>query len=127
EWQGEADVAFYHVAHVRQPVAELQGALDTHTKGEARVLLRVDSRGDEDVGVDHAAATPLDPAGAALLVLEPDVHLSGRLREWEVVRADTSLRVRAEQRLREVVQGALEVGHGQALVHGQPLDLVEDR
>src|SRR5262245_38076712 len=41
ECPAEPDVALDHLAHVAQPVAEHESALDTHTEGEARVDLRV--------------------------------------------------------------------------------------
>src|SRR3954452_24885794 len=42
ELQREADVALDHVVHVSDAVAEHQGALDAHAKGEAGVDVRVD-------------------------------------------------------------------------------------
>ena len=42
--------------------------------------VRVDAAGAQHVRVDHAAATPLHPAGAALLVREPHVDLGARVR-----------------------------------------------
>src|SRR5687768_7990527 len=60
EWLGEADIALDHVAHVGQAVAELQRPLEAHAEREAGVDVRVDAAGAQDVGVDHAAAAPLD-------------------------------------------------------------------
>ena len=95
----------------------------------------------EHLRVDHAAAAELDPAlggaGAAGAVRVADglaaadvadhVHLGGRLGEREEVRPQPGLHVLAEERLDHVVEGALEVGHGEALVDGEQLDLAEDR
>src|SRR5207237_5194571 len=78
KWFGEPHIALDHVAHVRDAVAELQGPLQAHAEGEARVDLRVDAAGAQDVRVNHAAAAPLNPAGPALLRREPHVHL----RRW---------------------------------------------
>src|SRR5882757_3819645 len=86
ECAGEPHVTLGQVAHVRQPVAELQGAFQAHAEREAGVPLSVHPAGPEHVRVDHAAATPLHPARAALLLREPDVHLGGRLGEREVGR-----------------------------------------
>ena len=58
---------------------------------------------------------------------EPHVELGRRLGEREVVRAPAGARLGAEHRPREVVQRALQVGHRDALVHDEPLDLVEHR
>ncbi len=65
--------------------------------------------GAQHVRVHHAAAAPLDPAGAALLVREPHVDLGGRLGEREVVRAHTRPGLRAEQGTRERVERAAQV------------------
>src|SRR5690349_12761305 len=73
EGAAEPDVALDHVAHVGEAVAELQGALEAHAEREARVDVRVDPGRPQHVRVDHAAATPLDPAGPALLLGEPHV------------------------------------------------------
>lgn len=74
------------------------------------------------------AAGPVGVAdGRAAADVAEHVHLGGRLGEGEVVRPQPGLHVRAEERLDHVVEGALEVGHGEALVHGEQLDLVEDR
>ena len=75
----------------------------------------------------HAAAAPLHPAGAALLAREPHVDLGGGLGEREVVGPHARVGLRAEERPRERVQRAAQVGHGQSLVDGQPLDLMEHR
>src|SRR4051795_12393268 len=90
ERQRETDVTFDHVAHVGDAVAELQRALHAHTEGEAGVNLRVDAAGAQHIRIDHSAATPLDEAGAALLVLEPHIDLCGRLGEREEVRPESS-------------------------------------
>ncbi len=121
-------------------MAEHQHPLDAEPEGEAAVLLRVDAAGGEHPRVDHAAAAQLDPAlagagatgpvgvadGLALADVAEHVHLGARLGEGEEVRPQPGLHALAEQRLDHVVEGALEVGHGQALVHGEQLDLVED-
>src|SRR5690554_4494392 len=81
ELQREARVALDDVVHVGDAVAQHQGALEAHAEREARVLLGVHPARAQHVGVDHAATTPLDPAGTALLLREPQVHLGARLGE----------------------------------------------
>src|SRR4029079_9228096 len=66
-------------------------------------------------------------AGPALLVREPDVDLGGRLGEREEVRAEPGATLRAALRARERIERAAQVRHRQALVHRQPLYLMEDR
>src|SRR5690606_27709668 len=106
-------------------------------EGEAGVDLRVDATGDEDPGVDHSAAAPLDPAlapaGAALLGVLPQadeaeqVDLGAGLGEGEVRGPEARGGALTEQARGEVVERALEVGHRDALVDDQALDLVEHR
>ena len=55
------------------------------------------------------------------------VHLAGRLGEGEEVRAVTRLAVLAKHALNKVVERALKVAKGDALVDDQALDLVELR
>src|SRR4029450_8344150 len=62
--QAEPDVALDHVVHVLDPVAEHHGPLEAHAEGEPAVAVGVDAAGAQHVRVDHAAAAPLDPAGA---------------------------------------------------------------
>src|SRR4051794_18802825 len=96
ERQREADVAFDHVAHVGNAVAELQRPLQPHAERETGVHVGVNTAGAQHIRIDHAAAAPLHPAGATLLVGEPDVHLGGRLREREEVRAEPGATLWAE-------------------------------
>src|SRR5690606_16054099 len=107
--------------------AELERALQAHAEREPGVLLGVDAAGAQDVGVDHAAAAPLDPAGPALLLREPDVDLGGRLGEREERGPQPGARRRPEHGARERVEGPLEVGHRDAAVDREPLHLVEHR
>ena len=60
-------------------------------------------------------------AGEAL-----EIHLRGRLREGEVVGAEAHDRLLAVEPLCEHLQRALEVGHRNAAVDHEPLDLVEE-
>src|SRR4051794_32893148 len=123
EGAAEPHVALDHLAHVGQAVAELQSALQAHAEREARVHLDVDAAGPQDVRVDHAAATPLDPARAALLLREPHVHLGGRLGEGEERRAQAGAGGLAEHGAGGGVGGALEGRPRDALFPGQGPDL----
>ena len=57
----------------------------------------------------------------------PQVQLGGGLGEGEEIRAQANLSLFAEHGAGHVLQGALQIGHGQALIHGQALNLMEDR
>ena len=89
----------------------------------------------EHVGVDHAAAAELDPArlrahATAVAAAEDAAHreLGRRLGVGEEVGAEAGAdAVVVEQAAHEGLDGAEEVGEGDAAVDGQRLDLVEHR
>ena len=129
----EAEVVFEVEADVVGAVFEHGHALDAEAEGEAAVLLAVDAAVVEDVGIDHAAAENLDPAGVLAEVaagaaadVAGDVHLGGRLREGEVGGAQADADLIAEHALGEVEQRLLHVGKRHLLGHIQALHLVED-
>src|SRR5699024_1917460 len=99
----EAHIAFDHVVHIVDSLAQHQGALDAHAEREALVDLGVDAGGAQHIGVDHAAAAPFDPAGAADLVGEHEVHLRARFGEREEARAQAGLRLGPEHLTGEAV------------------------
>ena len=113
--------------HVVDVVAQQKRTLHADTEREAGIDLRVKARGLEHVRVDHAATAPFEPAGAALLVREPQVELGARLREREIARTQTGLGFRAEHGNSQLVQHTLEIRHGQMLVYCERLALVEHR
>src|SRR5215211_2983245 len=140
----EAEVVVVEGAHVGQPVLELRDALDAHAPREALDLLGVVAVVVDvgvDVRVDLARAEDLDPAlalaqpaaravaheAAAVAVEAGDVDLDARLGEREEVRAQADVAARAEDRVREAQQRALEVGERDVLVDGEALYLVELR
>ena len=77
----------------------------------------------EHVGVHHAAPAELQPGAVGSL----DVELGRRLGEREVRRPQARRVARPEVGLGEGLDGAGQVGEGDAPVDDQPLDLVEDR
>ena len=87
----------------------------------------------QDLRMHHAGAEQLDPAVAADpapdAVADEARHadLGARLHEREVRRAEPHPTSLAEQRPREHLERALEVGERDALVDDEALDLVEDR
>lgn len=81
ELLAETNVAFNDVVHVSNSVPEHEGAFNTHTECETGVDLRIDSVCSENVGVHHAATTDFNPAGAALLLWEPNIEFGAGLSE----------------------------------------------
>src|SRR5215211_6094257 len=131
-----ADVVVGQGAQVGQAGAEHERPLDAGPGGEAGDLVGVVAAGPEHVGVDHAGAEQLDPAlAAAGAAAGPGaaadeaghVDLGPGLDEREVGGAQADLALLAEVGPGVGEQGALQVGHGQAAVDGQDLDLVEHR
>src|SRR3954454_12415784 len=136
------------VVVVEQPqvghaVLERGDALDAHPPGEALVALGVVAvlaHVAEDVGIHLAGAQQLDPAlalaqrAARAVAQEPvraveagDVELDAGLGEREEVGTQADVAVVAEDRLRERLQRAREVGQRDVLVDREALDLVELR
>ena len=100
-----------------------------------RVALGVDADVAEDVRVDHAAAEDLEPArcpcrtGSPSPPQMPQVTSTSALGSVNGKKCGRN-RVRAvgtEDRLAEVVERALQVAEGDALVDDEPLDLRELR
>src|SRR5690606_37369430 len=90
-------------ANIVDAVAEHRQAVDTHPKCPAAVDLRVVAGPGQHVGMHHAGAEDLDPAGAAtrpaaLAVAERavDRHVDARLDEREVVATEAHAPLSAE-------------------------------
>ena len=84
--------------------------------------------------MDHAAAQNLNPAFAlaqaaafAVAAEALDIHLGGRLGEGEVMGTEPHHSILTIQPLDKGFQAAFQVSHGDALVHHQTLDLMEQR
>ncbi|KAG1647761.1 hypothetical protein GQR58_030342 [Nymphon striatum] len=119
----EADVVVHEFTDVVELVAHNGQAVDAETEGKALPDLGVNAAVAEHVGVHHAAAAKFKPAAVGAT----DVELCGRLGEREVRRTKAALDVGAKERLHELVDGASEVTHGDALVDDKAFDLVERR
>ena len=85
--------------------------------------------------MDHSAARGLDPTiaatGVAVRILALADHAGERdlgrgFGEGEVVRPEADVALAPKDLPRERIQGALEVGHRELLVDGEPLVLMED-
>ena len=90
----EAEVVAPELTQVGELVAKHRDALEPPAEGEARVPLGVVADELEELRIDQAGATDLDPArvpayraAAAVADVAGDVRLDRRLREREVVRA----------------------------------------
>src|SRR5579859_2348772 len=129
----EAQVVVVVHADVVDAVAQHPQTLHADAEGPARVALGVDLAGLEHVGMHHAAAQHLQPAGVlahtatgAAAEHAADVHFRARLHEREVRWPKTQLEfVLLEEALHELCEGAAQMGHAHALIHQQPLHLVE--
>src|SRR5215470_300594 len=132
ELREEAHVVLEEQADVVDLVLEDGHALHAHAEGPPRDFLRIVAHVAQDVGMHHARAQDLDPppvlaepaAGAAALEAE-HVRLRGGLREGEERGAEAHAGARPEHLAGEVVEGALEIGHGDVAIHGEAFDLVK--
>src|SRR5207247_3976249 len=123
----EANVVLEEDAEVRDAVLQHRDALDAHPEGEplhAIGVVAVLLDEPEHVGVDHAGAEDLDPAGAlaeriagavgqragAAAPEAGDVNLDARFGEREEVGFEASLALGSEGRSRELLHGAREIG-----------------
>ena len=129
----EAHVVLEVEAQVLHAVLQHGDTLNTHTEGEARVLLRVDTTCLQYVRVNHTATHNLQPActltyvtALAAAEVTAHVHLSRWLGEWEVRWTHTDCSTLAEHLLCEVENRLLHIGKRYVLVDVQALDLVED-
>src|SRR5215471_17500305 len=141
ERPAESHVALDRVPDLGQAVPDHQAALDAEPEREPAVPVGVDAARHQHPGVDHAAARDLDPAlgpahparvAAGLgRSASADValhrHVARRLGEGEVVGPEPRAQPHAEHRVHERLDRTAQVGHGQALVDREPLDLVEYR
>src|SRR5690242_9993821 len=129
----EAHVALEERTDLVDAVTDHGDPLEPEAEGEPLPLLRVVADGLEHVRVDHPAAAELDPAreGAdttSLAVAEDAAHrqLGRRLGVGEVVGAEAGADgLVVEQALHEHLDGAEQVGQGDATVDGETLHLVE--
>ena len=129
----ETDVVLEVEADVVGGVFEHGHALNAEAEGEAAVFFAVDAAVVEHIGIDHAAAENLDPAGVLAEVaagaaadVAGDVHLGRGFGEGEVGGAQADAHVGAEHPLGEVEERLLHVGERDFLCHVETLHLVED-
>src|SRR5665648_338169 len=99
-------------------------ALNPHAKSESLHPVGFIVDETEDVGIYHAGPQYFQPAavlaGAAAVAATDhagDIHLDAGFREGEEMRPQTDDPVGPEDRPHESLQRALEVSHGDVLVH----------
>ena len=98
-------------------------AVDAEAEGKALPDLGVDAAVAEHVGVHHAAAAQFEPAAVG----QADVEFGRWFREREVGGAQAGVDFGAEEGVHELVDGASQVTHGDALVDDKAFELVERR
>ena len=120
--------------HEEMAEAAAEQRTDPAPEGESRVTLGVHTHRPEDVGVHHAGAPQLDPprflAGPASLPganRAGDAVLATGLDEREMPGSQTRRDVLAEKPHPNGLERSLEIGHRDALVDDQGLELMEHR
>ena len=129
----ESLVVLGEETQVVDAVFQVGDALHAHAESIAGVDIGVDAAGSEVVRVYHATAEDLHPsrvlaevAAFAAADVTGDIHLSTRLGEGEIRRAQTDLRVGTKHLSGEGQQYLLEVGEAHALVDIESFDLMEE-
>lgn len=108
----EAEIVFEIESEVADLIFKHSHTFDAHTESEAGIEFGIDTRGAEDVRVDHTAAENFEPAStlaniAALAATDVarDIHLCRRFGKGEIRRAETYLCLFAEHFLSEIEEG----------------------
>jgi hypothetical protein len=105
-------------------------SLDAEAECESGVAVRIIPGVGDDLGVHHACAQDLDPAGpsASAAALAPadeaiDPQFHSRLDEREVVATERHFAIFSENAPCEVRQCTFQIGHAYPVVDRQPFDL----
>ena len=129
----KADVVFRKKAQVVDAVAQHGNPLDTHAKGKAGKLFRVDPYISQHIGVHHARAGNFYPAGVfahvtafALADEAGDIDLRAGFGEGKERRPQPDFGIRPEHFFRKVVEGLFEVGKAHVSVNVQAFHLVKE-
>ena len=129
----EPDVILGIKPQIVDAVLQLAYPFDTHPEGETRILFGVDAEIFQHFGMNHAAAEDLHPTGiladiATLAAADAavDVHLGARLGEREIGRTEPHLHILSEHFLDKEINGLLQIGERNMLIHIQPFRLMEE-
>src|SRR5215216_8111712 len=124
----EAKIVAGKRAHVVDAGTHHCQTLDAKPEGKAAVDVRVVADRTQDIGMDHAGAAHLQPAGAladtatgAATDGAVDREVDARLDERKEVAAKTSAPLGAEELSRHLGKRPLEVCHGDVAVNSQSL------
>src|SRR5689334_8448046 len=130
----EAQIVLEEEPDVVHAVLQHRDSLDAHAERPAGDLLGIVADVLQDLGMHHPRAEDLEPArlladSASLAGAEEAHHvdLRRRLGERKERRTKPDLAARAEHLAREQIERALEIGHGDVVIDGETLDLVEHR
>ena len=128
----ESHIVLKQQSDIVDTVLQHRDPLNTDTECDAGVDVRVNSAVLQNLGMDHAAAEHFNPAGmlaqaAALSAAfkAADVHFNARFREGEIAGTEPCTHVRVKDLLHKLIQHALQVTQGNALVHHKAFHLVE--
>ena len=99
----ETDIVLIQQTHVINLILKQRNTLKANAKSKSGIPVRVNAAHLQHMGMDHAAAQDLNPAGASAETSALSaafkaryVHLGTRLREWEMMGAELNLCLRSE-------------------------------
>src|SRR5215212_10270093 len=128
----EAKIVAGERAYIVDAGTHHRQTLDAEPEGKTAVDVRVVADRTQDIGMDHAGATHLQPAGA---LANPaagsatdgavDREVDPRLDERKEVAPETGAPLGTEELPRHLGKGSLEVCHGDVAVDGQSLELMQ--
>ena len=128
----ETDIVFIQQTHVVNFIFKQSNTLQSHSKCESRILIRVNTAHLQYMGVYHTASQNLypartlaEPAARTAAFETGHIHLGAGLGKWEVVGAELHLCLRPEQLSGEFSQRSLQVRKGNIPVNHKALNLME--
>src|SRR5215212_5882714 len=128
----EAKIVAGKCAHVVDTGAHHRQTLDAQSESKAAVDVRVVPNRAQDIGMDHAGAAHLQPAGSlADPAASPttdgaiDREINARLDEGEEVAAEPNAPLQPKELAGHLGQGPFEIGHRDVPIDRQAFQLME--
>ncbi len=136
----KSHIVLEHQTNIVERIHQRTHSLQAEAEGEARINLRVNIAGSQNIRVNHSRTAEFNPArtfaratafvfkraGAAAFETGK-IKLRARLGEREVRRAQANARFLAEQTAQPFADRAFQVRHRDIFVHAQTFNLMKHR